>query len=154
MLNRIVGAFACRKGTAGIEFAIMTPVLLGGLIIMTDIGLALNAQMNLDQAVKSGAQFVMGDVSNTTDLNRLMTAAATGASYDDPNNVNSENAPEFDTLQSCKCPGSDATVACNSYCASGSVLPYMYYDITGTQTYEAMTLPDFELRSTIRVQTR
>lgn len=146
--------FLCKKGTAGLEFAITAPILLGGLIIMTDIGLAINAQMNLDQAVKSGAQFVMSDVTDIDSLEDLMSAAATGSDPNAPNHVSSEGDPAFDATQICKCPGSESAVSCTGLCSSDQTPPRIYYDLTGTQTYSAMALPDFDLTATIRVQTR
>jgi hypothetical protein len=142
LFERIKAFAANVAGTAGLEFAICAPILLGGLILMTDIGLAINVKMNLDQSVKSGAQFVMGDVTNEDDLGNLMMAAATGAAHDDVRNVNNEAAPEFTALRSCKCPGSNGTVSCDSLCTADQTPPRIFYDITGTQTYEAMALPD------------
>lgn len=146
--------FARRDGTAGVEFAIMAPILLGFLVIMTDIGLAFTAQMNLDQAVKSGAEFVFGDVSNVDTLETLMTAAATGASASAPTNVNSSNRPTFEAGKFCRCPGSNAAVSCDQVCTSDNSPPRIFYNITGVQTFDAMALPDFSLQSTIRVQVR
>ena len=153
-LARIAGLFACRKGSSGVEFAISAPIMLGGLLIMTDIGLAFNAQMNLDQAVKSGAQFVMSDVTDEATLEDMMTSAATGYSSSDPQNVNNENAPTFDAPKACKCPGSDASVSCDLLCTAGSIPPFVYYTLSGQQTYDAIVLPDFNLQSSIRVQVR
>lgn len=152
--SRLAGLFRCRKGSSGVEFAISAPIMLGGLLIMTDIGLAFNAQMNLDQAVKAGAQFVMSDVSEEATLQDLMTAAATGHSSTDPQNVNNQNAPSFTAPKTCKCPGSDAAVSCDQLCTAGSVPPFIYYTLTGQQTYNAIVLPDFNLQASIRVQVR
>jgi hypothetical protein len=154
LIRNLARLFSCRRGSSGVEFAISAPIMLGGLLIMTDIGLAFNAQMNLDQAVKSGAQFVMSDVTDESTLEDLMTSAATGRSSNDPQNVNNQNAPTFDAPKVCKCPGSEASVSCDNLCTAGSIPPFVYYTLTGQQTYDAIVLPDFNLQASIRVQVR
>ena len=153
-LENLARLLRCKRGTSGVEFAIAAPIMLGGLLVMTDIGLAFNAQMNLDQAVKAGAQFVMSDVTQESTLQDMMTSAATGHSSTDPQNVNNQNAPTFTAPKVCKCPGSDASVNCDQLCTSGQVPPYVYYTLSGAQTYNAIVLPDFHLHSSIRVQVR
>lgn len=153
-LRDIARLFRCPKGSSGVEFAISAPIMLGGLLVMTDIGLAFNAQMNLDQAVKAGAQFVMSDVTEESTLEDLMTSAATGYSSTDPQNVNNENAPTFDAPKVCKCPGSEAPVSCDNLCTAGSIPPFVYYTLAAQQTYDAIVLPDFDLQASIRVQVR
>lgn len=143
-----------RRGASAIEFAICAPVLLGGLIVMTDIGLALNERMNLDQAVRAGAEFVMNDVTDESDLEELVGAAATGYSSDDPQNVNSSPRPTVDVVMSCSCPGVTTPPSCSEICTSNERPPNVYYDISATKTYEAIFLPDFALRTQIRVQVR
>lgn len=144
-----------RRGVAAIEFAIGAPVLLGGLVIMVDLGLAMNAQMNLDQAVRAGAEFVMGgDVTDTSQLEDLVASAATGYAADDPDNVNNVTRPTVSAVKVCKCPGSDAHVSCTDICLPAEVPPYAYYDLTAQTPYDAIFLPDFTLRTEIQIQVR
>jgi hypothetical protein len=152
--RRIIGLWRARGGTAAIEFAIGAPVLLGGLVIMVDLGLAMNAQMNLDQAVRAGAEFVMGDVTDTNQLEELVASAATGYASGDPNNVDNQTRPSVSALKVCKCPGSDAAVTCTDICLPDEVPPYAYYDLTAEAAYDAIFLPDFTLRTQIEIQVR
>lgn len=159
MPRKSVRRLACRfgfdrRGVAAIEFAIGAPVLLGGLVVMVDLGLAMNAQMNLDQAVRAGAAFVMGDVTDTTELEELVASAATGYAAGDPNNVNNTARPTVSAVKVCKCPGSDAQVSCTDICLPAEVPPYAYYDLTAQAPYDAIFLPDFTLRTQIEIQVR
>lgn len=143
-----------RRGAAAVEFAIGAPVLLGGLVIMADLGLAMNAQMNLDQAIRAGAEFVMGDVTDTSQIEDLVASAATGYAAGDPNNVNNTPRPTVTAIKVCKCPGSDAAVSCTDICQPAEIPPYTYFDLTARSTYDALFLPDFTLQTTIEIQVR
>jgi Flp pilus assembly protein TadG len=145
---------ADRRGAAAVEFAIGAPVLLGGLVIMTDLGLAMNARMNLDQAVRAGAEFVMGDITDTDQLEELIASAATGYAGDDPNNVDNQARPAVTALKVCKCPNSSAFVSCADLCTANNTPPYVYYDLGAEAVYDAIFLPDFTLRTKIEVQVR
>ncbi len=150
----IPGFLKTRRGAAAVEFAIGAPVLLGGLVIMVDLGLAMNARMNLDQAVRAGAEFVMGEVTDTDQLEEQVASAATGFSSDDPNNVDNRPRPTVSAVKVCKCPSSTAAVSCTALCAANQKPPYAYYDLDAEATYDAIFLPDFTLRTAIEVQVR
>jgi len=61
-----------RSGSSAVEFAVGAPVLLVGLVIVTDVGLAVNDRMNLDQSVRAGAEFAMNDVDDETTLEDMV----------------------------------------------------------------------------------
>lgn len=143
-----------RAGAAAVEFAIGAPLLLGGLVVMADLGLAINAKMNLEQAVRAGAEFVMGGATDADQIEEMVASAATGYSSDDPNNVDNKALPTVTALKVCKCPGSDAPVSCSDLCAANQKPPYAYYDIDAQMTYDALFLPDMTLATTIEVQVR
>lgn len=144
-----------RRATAGVEFAIGAPMLLGGLVIMTDIGLAFNQQMNLDQAIRSGAEFVMAEETDDVDqIENLVAAAAVGDDPDNPTDVSPADFPTVEAVKSCKCPGSDVSASCTTLCAPTNVPPSIYYTLAATQNYDAIFLPDFVLNTQIRVQVR
>jgi len=143
-LRRVLGS---RRGTAAVEFAIGAPVLLGGLVVMADLGLAMNAKMNLDQAVRAGAEFVMGDTTDTTQIETLVASAATGG-------VAGVTPPTVSAVKVCKCPGSDASVSCTDLCAANNAPPYAFYDLNAQAVYDAIFLPDITLTTSIEVQVR
>jgi hypothetical protein len=152
--KRMLSLAACRRGTSGLEFAIMAPIFLGFLVVMTDIGLAFNQQINLDQSIRAGAQFVMSEVTDLSEIEDLVSAAATGADPNDPDDVRNEDAPSVDAVKTCKCPGSAASVDCDTLCTVGNIPPFTYYDLEATKVYEAIVLPDIRLSSEIQVQVR
>jgi hypothetical protein len=146
--------FKNRRATAGTEFAIGAPMLLGGLLIMTDIGLAFQAQMNLDQSIRAGAMFVMAETTDDTDkIEDLVAAAAAGQDPDDPDDVSPADFPTVEAERLCRCAGSDADVSCTELC-TGNVPPSIYYQIQASKTFNAFFLPDFDLSTQIRVQVR
>lgn len=142
--------FWSRRATAAVEFAIGAPVLLGGLVVMADLGLAMNAKMNLDQAVRAGAEFVMGDTTDTAQIEKLVASAATGYAAGTPG----VTAPTVTAAKVCKCPGSSAAVSCTNLCAANNAPPYAYYDIDAQSVYNAIFLPDITLKTAIEVQVR
>lgn len=152
--NLVRAACDNRDGSAGVEFALGAPILLAGLIVLTDIGLAYNEQMKLDQAARAGAEFVMGDVSDLDEIEKLVKSAATGYDPDSATNVNASEIPDVYPTKTCKCPGSDASVSCTTICLPDEVPPYTYYDILATKTYDAVFLPDFTLKTQVQVQVR
>ena len=155
--NRKLRVFADdRRGVAAVEFAIGVPVLLFMLIIMTDVGLAVNERMNLDQSVRAGADFVMKDVSDLDDIKKLMTAAATGTYADDPGEVELAARPDYsESVTWCECPDNPgAVVACNAYLCSNEKPPSRYYLLVAKKDYEGILLPKFTLNTEINVQVR
>ncbi len=49
--------FPCRKGSAAVEFAMVLPIILTCLAVLTDFGLASLARGSLATAVATGAQY-------------------------------------------------------------------------------------------------
>lgn len=74
---------ACRRGVAGLEFALIAPVLLticGGL---ADFGMALSAQMQLANAVSNGAVYAFVTQQSLASLGKVTASqveAVTSAS--------------------------------------------------------------------------
>lgn len=144
-----------RDGVAAVEFAVAAPMLIFGLIIMTDLGLAIQERMNLDQAVRSGAEFVMGDVSSEDDIEKLMVAAATGSYSDEPNDVENSNRPTVEAVKVCECPENPGvSVACGTTLCSNDLPASVYYHLTAKKSYDAIILPDIALSTQISIQTR
>ena len=95
--------FICDKsGSSAVEFAVGAPVLLIGLIIVTDVGLAVSDRMNLDQSVRAGAEFAMNNVEDETTLEDMVKSAATGAYGDQLNDINSNEIPTVDVTKTCE----------------------------------------------------
>lgn len=146
-----------RSGVAAAEFAIGAPMMIFAMVIMTDLGLAIHERMNLDQAVRAGAEFAMHEVSDTNDIENLMKGAATGYYSDTDAGWDAQNItpPTVGATQWCECPENPgASVACGSTICSNDLPPSVYYQLTASKTYKAIILPDIALNTEIRVQVR
>jgi Flp pilus assembly protein TadG len=143
-----------RDGSSAVEFAIAAPMLIISLITVTDIGLAMQQRMNLDQSVRAGAEFAMNNVSDVETIKEMVKSAATG-SYGQARNDVTSNTPTVTVPAAyCECPDARGTaVACDTLC-TGDVPPSIFYDITATRRYDAIFIPDFTLASQMTVQVR
>lgn len=145
---------ADKRGSAAVEFAIGAPVLLIGLIIVTDVGLAVTDRMNLDQSVRAGAEFAMNSVEDETTLEDMVKSAATGAYGDALNDVDSSEVPTVDVTKTCECPDAPGVSAsCTDIC-TGDVPPSIYYDFLASKDYQGIFVPDFTMQTEMKVQVR
>lgn len=143
-----------REGSSAIEFAIGAPVLLIGLIIVTDIGLAIGERMRLDQSVRAGAEFAMNSVEDETTLEDMVRSAATGAYGDQLNDVDSSEIPTVDVTKSCECPSAPGVaVSCTNIC-TGDLPPSVYYGFIASKAYQGIFIPDFRMQTEMKVQVR
>ena len=53
-----------RSGTAAIEFAFVAPVMVAGLLVLTDLGKMVIDRTDMQSAARSGAQYLMNGGSN------------------------------------------------------------------------------------------
>ncbi len=142
------------RGTSAIEFAIMAPILIVGLLIVTDVGLAVNDRMRLDQAARAGAEFAMNSVDEADTIEDMVKASATGAYGDDLNDVDSSRIPEVEAEMYCECPGAPGVSAsCSNLCA-GDIVPSAYWRIEARKDFDGVFVPAFPITTQITVQTR
>lgn len=154
LANRLCGFCGDRRGSSAVEFAVGAPVLLVGLIIVTDIGLAVNDRMNLDQSVRAGAEFAMNNVEDEATLEEMVKSAATGAYGNQRNDIDSSKVPTVDVTRTCECadaPG--VAVSCTNLC-TGDLPPSIYYDFAASKLYKGIFVPDFSLATEMKVQVR
>ncbi|MEK7264505.1 MAG: TadE/TadG family type IV pilus assembly protein [Pseudomonadota bacterium] len=143
-----------RRGSSAVEFAVGAPVLLIGLIIVTDVGLAVSDRMGLDQSVRAGAEFAMNNVEDETTLEDMVKSAATGAYGDALGDVDSSEIPNVDVTKSCECPdASGVAVSCDELC-TGDLPPSIYYDFAATKDYQGIFIPNFTMATEMKVQVR
>lgn len=142
------------EGSSAIEFAVGAPVLLIGLIIVTDIGLAIRDRMSLDQSLRAGAEFAMNNVEDEATLEDMVKSAATGAYGAALNDVNSSDIPTVDVTKTCECPDAPGVVvSCTNIC-TGDLPPSVYYGFIASKPYQGIFVPDFTLATELRVQVR
>jgi Flp pilus assembly protein TadG len=109
-----IGRFcACDRGAAAVEFGLATPLLLGLLVPIVDLGIGFSKQQQLRQAVQAGALYATihpWNSNSPTDIaNAVRTASAlTGV------------AVTPTPFQLCGCPNGSAvtTVTCGTPCSN------------------------------------
>lgn len=143
-----------KKGSSAVEFAVGAPVLLIGLIIVTDVGLAVSDRMKLDQSVRAGAEFAMNSVEDEVTLEDMVKSAATGAYGSQLNDIDSNDVPTVDVTKTCECPDATGTsVDCDQLC-TGEIVPSIYYDFAASKSYQGIFIPDFTMQTEMKVQVR
>lgn len=143
-----------RSGSSAVEFAVGAPVLLIGLIIVTDIGLAVGERMSLDQSIRAGAEFAMNNVEDETTLEDMVRSAETGAYGTALGDVDSSEIPTVDVTKICECPDAPGvTVSCTNVC-TGDLPPSVFYGFVASKAYQGIFIPDFTMQTEMKVQVR
>ncbi|WP_428651631.1 TadE/TadG family type IV pilus assembly protein [Roseibium sp.] len=128
------------RGVAAVEMALISPVLILGLLLMLDIGVAVKERLDLDHSTRTGAQAVMANVNDTTEIRNLVVATTEG----DPGvSVSVEKV--------CSC-GTTA-VSCTSWCTADTP-PSVFMNISATKLHVGFLLPQFNVESQTNVQIR
>lgn len=141
-------------GTSAIEFALMAPILVVGLLIVTDIGLAVNERMLLDQATRAGAELAMNNVDDADTLENMVVSSATGAYGQELNDVDDSEIPDVEVMNFCECPDAPgAAVTCNTLC-TGDIVPSAYWSFFTSKDYDGIFVPTFVIETELTVQTR
>jgi len=136
-------------GVAAIEFALIGPVLVFGLVAMADVGLAVRDRMALDHIVRVGAQNAAQNPGTEAVL-RILRAA----SVDSLTRSTSTAALSVGVTEECVCPEAPAnTVACATTC-SGQSSTFIYYVLQANTVAAGLLLPDMPIQSRARVQIR
>lgn len=105
-----------RRGSAMIEFALVTPLLLLLLSGVLDYSNALRTAISVSDAARTGAQY--GSLSS---VNSLDTTGMQNAARNSAPNVTGMTAT---AVRSCKCPDG-TSVVCTGTCATGSMRVYV-----------------------------
>ena len=138
--SRLLRLMRCEAGVAASEFAIFAPMVIIGMLMMVDVGLAVGARMEMDRNVRAGAQAAMS-LNNDLDSIRGIILAST----EQPDNLT------VDVDMQCAC--SETSAACTAQCPSGEA-PAVFVEISATQPYGGIIMPDRTLASQTRVQIR
>jgi Flp pilus assembly protein TadG len=146
-LAHLAGA---ERGNAAIEFALATPILIGLLVPVADLGIAFSQQLQVQQAAQAGAQYALLHGYNSTAISNAVTAASTLSG------VSAYPAP----TQGCGCPTGTAitAAACSSVCSNGETAgTYVYvnarYTYTTVLPYSVLgSGMDLTAQSTVRIQ--
>ncbi len=128
------------SGNSALEFGLTAPFLIIALVMMLDVGIAVETRMELDRNVRAGAQAAMSQINDSNAIRDLILASANGS-----RNVS------VTVDKTCSC-GSTAT-PCTSWC-SAQEPPSVFVNISAIQPYSGLMLPTFQLESETHVQLR
>lgn len=138
------------RGSAAIEFALVSPVFVVLLIGVVELGLAGLGAMRVQDAAEAGALYAQVNGWNATGIAAAVTNA-TGAG-----GITATPAP----VNFCGCPGADGITAidCADECTDGST-PGNYVTVSASMTrlsIMAQTIPSLSstltAHSTVRIQ--
>jgi len=101
-------------GNSAIEFALATPILIGLLVPVADLGIAFSQQLQVQEAAQAGAQYALLHGFNSGAISNAVTNATTLPS------VTASPAPS----QSCGCPTGTtiASATCSTTCPNGETV--------------------------------
>lgn len=156
MMNLYKNLYAFAKdrvGSSAVEFAVGAPVLLIGLVIVTDVGLAVRDRMNLDQSVRAGAEFAMNNVDDKQKIESMVKSAGEGGYGVTPGDVNSGDAVTADATKICACNGAAQSCTIEALCSDGNP-PSIYWQIAASKSYDGIFIPDFTMQTQMKVQVR
>ena len=135
------GTFArSESGTSAVEFGLTAPFLIIALIMMLDVGIAVETRMEMDRNVRAGVQAAMSQINDPNAIRDLVLAATNGL----------ENV-SVNVNKTCSCIGT--ATSCTSWC-SAQEPPSVFINISAIQPYSGMFLPTFQLESETHVQLR
>lgn len=141
----------CRRaeaGTAALEFALVCPLLVTGLLSAADLGLALNQRMTMDAMLRVGEEAALADPGVTRVRDVAINAAGDGVSA----GSTSASPIVVSASRYCACPGSLTTsVSCSGSCAT-TTTPYLFYQLDADGYYTSIFLPRIALHSSVTVQ--
>ena len=142
------------KGLSAVEFALLAPLLLLGLVATADLGLAQSRRMSMDHVLRAGAQIAIGDPGAESVLSVATSTAAPEFSL-----AADAAAPEPGDLsltvsRLAACPEQiDTAVPVSTTCAGGQPT-VIYYALSARMEYAGMILPDLQLGSALQVRVR
>jgi len=126
-----------RAAAAAVEFALIAPALLAALVLMVDVGLALNDRMRMDAILRAASQEAMND-PGLASLQTKLSALASGTGY------------AVAVALHCPCEGSPG---CTAPCVDPA--SYTAYHLTASGTYSSLLTPvTIDLSSQMEVRVR
>lgn len=132
-------------GVSAVEFAIVAPMLILGVLSTADIGFEVSDRMDIDQALRNGAEAALGDPGASV-LQSILGAsqiATTGL-----------ETISWDIARTCVCPENNGvSVDCFETCADDQPTE-IYYEIEGSRDAVRLLLPGKVVSRSVSVQVR
>lgn len=146
---------ADRYGLAALESAFFVPIFVFATLAVFDVGRGGASRMEIDQALRAGAQVSMLNVTEESEVLAATLAALgeTSGGAIQPDGLCKTDTTCVDVSFECECsPGVSAS--CDSICPGGNAPPSAYLTITAERRQEGILFPDYAVGSRIHVQTR
>jgi Flp pilus assembly protein TadG len=108
-----------RAGSSAVEFALATPVLLGLLVPLVDLGMVYSRQIQVEQAAQAGAQYASVHPWNSNSVSAISNAVTAAGALP---GITASPPPN----QICGCPSGSAVLSynCNTTCPNGQSAGY------------------------------
>ena len=143
-----------QDGTSAVEFALIAPMLIFGLLSMVDLGLAVNERMTIGHILRAAAQTAMTDPGESTVLDFLNTTAETHFTLASNNFPPVSDPLTVSVTRFCACPESPAAaVTCTTTCDADEPT-YVFYRLSAEKTYDGIFMPQIDAEPSIQVQVR
>ena len=130
----------CRSGVSSIELALFAPILVSGLLMMVDLGLAVGVRMEMDRNVRAGAQAAMSLNNSAASIEEIVRASA-------------EEAADLDVAVALSCSCAGTASSCTTSCGSGAA-PSVFVSLSAERDFSGLLISNLSLRSESRVQIR
>ena len=140
ILRKIIRFAKDGSGVAAIEMGIFAPILVVGVVLMVDAGMAIGTRMELDRNVRAGVQAAMSNVTAIDAIKGVILASANGS-----------EAVSVSVNKSCACGG--AAASCTDWCAP-DVPPSVFVNISASENFSGLMLSSLKLESRSHVQLR
>lgn len=127
VLPRTLKDLGNTEGLAGIEFAILVPILLMLTVCTIDLGMAAYDVMQVENAAQAGSEYAAVHGFNSSSISSAITSATSLSG------ISASPAP----AEYCGCPSgstSITTATCGSTCTDGSMAG-TYVTSSATATY-------------------
>ena len=132
--NRHIGLFlmkwtarlgASRRGAAAVEFALLAPIVAAALAALANYGMAMFEKMELESAVRAGAQIAITDRTGTTAIqNAVINATSLSLTSSD-----------ITLTESCWCADISASATCGNTCDDGASAQY-FMTVSASKTFD------------------
>jgi len=149
---RLAALLRDQRGVSAVEFALIAPILVGGLLSMVDIGLAVTERMNLDHVLRAGAQAAMAEQEKERILDILKATASEHFMLAGSSVETSVEDPVVLSV-SCLCSGAGTSSEECTVCA-GSTQAHAYYQLSAWKLYNGIVFKGITLKADIEVQVR
>ena len=144
------------RGAAALELSLLAPVLAAALLLMVDVGLAVNNRMSIDHVMRVGAETAMADPGQST-VQKVLEQAA-GQNFSRVAQIGDSGALAsggvlVGSTRFCACPGARAAaVACTSTCSGKT--PLAFYQLQARKTYSGILLSGINMDTALQVQVK